>query len=138
VNVIFGVVEYSNHVTNLSNTCRPNICNFENDPPVSSDIRVTQKLLQIHTLRRFLVQEVGIKDLTNLIGFDSMGFKMDNIHLPTTESGGASSNGDGADTSRTFQELVTRKENLEAELSALGSVLDSVRRLMFQINFGRY
>jgi 26S proteasome non-ATPase regulatory subunit 9 len=55
-----------------------------------------------------------------------MGFTMDNLHSPTVGTSGASSNGNDADTSRTFQELITRKENLEAELSALGSVLDSV------------
>jgi 26S proteasome non-ATPase regulatory subunit 9 len=56
-----------------------------------------------------------------------MGFRMDNLHAPTVGSGSTSNeNGDDA---RSFQELITRKENLEAELSALGSVLDSVRGL---------
>lgn len=65
-----------------------------------------------------------------------MGFKMDNLHAPTVGSGSAS-NGNGDDV-RSFQELITRKENLEAELSALGSVLDSVRRLTSHVAIDRY
>lgn len=53
---------------------------------------------------------------------------MDNIHAPGVESGPTSrpiTNGTGPKQS--LQELIAKKENLEAELSALGSVLDSVR-----------
>lgn len=57
-----------------------------------------------------------------------MGFSiMDDIHAPTVPSGPTSqlhSNGTGG--KKTLQELIARKDNLEAELSALGSVLDSV------------
>lgn len=52
---------------------------------------------------------------------------MNDIHSPTVPSGPVSqpvSNGVGG--KKTLPELIARKENLEAELSALGSVLDSV------------
>lgn len=58
-----------------------------------------------------------------------MGFRMDHIHAPTVGSGPttqATSNGDEKQLS--LQELIAQKENMEAELSALGSVLDSVSR----------
>jgi 26S proteasome non-ATPase regulatory subunit 9 len=55
-----------------------------------------------------------------------MGFKMDNLHLPTVGSSASANNDNGTDSTQSFQELIKRKENLEAELSALGSVLDSV------------
>lgn len=56
-----------------------------------------------------------------------MGLRMDDIHAPTVASGPTShAQTNGTDKEPTFQELITQKENLEAELSALGSVLDSV------------
>lgn len=57
-----------------------------------------------------------------------MGLRMDNLHAPTVASGPTShAQTNGTATEPTFQELVAQKENLEAELSALGSVLESVR-----------
>jgi 26S proteasome regulatory subunit N4 len=52
---------------------------------------------------------------------------MEDLHAPTVASGPTShSQINGTEKEPTFQELVTQKENLEAELDALGSVLDSV------------
>lgn len=59
-----------------------------------------------------------------------MGLRMDDLHAPTVGSGptsGATANGEEQQLS--LQELIAKKENLEAELSALSSVLDSVKRL---------
>lgn len=53
--------------------------------------------------------------------------KMDNLHAPTVPSGQTSSgisNGDAGHLS--FHELQRKKEDIEAELKALGGVLDSV------------
>lgn len=53
---------------------------------------------------------------------------MDNIHAPTVASGPTShAQTNGTKKEPSFQELVSHKENLEAELDALGSVLESVR-----------
>lgn len=60
-----------------------------------------------------------------------MGLRMDDLHAPTVGSGPtsqAASNSQGS--KKSFQELITQKQNLEAELSALGSVLDSVSKLV--------
>ncbi|EME46077.1 hypothetical protein DOTSEDRAFT_147988 [Dothistroma septosporum NZE10] len=55
-----------------------------------------------------------------------MGLRMDDLHAPTVQSGPTSqATTMGVDTKKTFRELVSQKENLEAELSALSSVLDS-------------
>jgi 26S proteasome regulatory subunit N4 len=54
---------------------------------------------------------------------------MDDIHLPTVPSGPTSngvSNGVAIEK-MTFRELVAEKERIEGELTALSSVLDSVR-----------
>nr|POE59329.1 hypothetical protein CFP56_24598 [Quercus suber] len=57
----------------------------------------------------------------------SMGLRMDDIHAPTVQSGPTSGLPASAqDRKSSFHELVIQKENVEAELSALGSVLDSV------------
>lgn len=57
-----------------------------------------------------------------------MGLPMNNLHAPTIPSGPTS--GPPADRSAldglSSMELISRKDNLEAELKALGSVLDSV------------
>lgn len=51
---------------------------------------------------------------------------MDDLHAPTVQSGPTSQGTtNGSDAKKTFRELVSQKENLEAELSALSSVLDS-------------
>lgn len=57
-----------------------------------------------------------------------MGLRMDDIHAPTVASGPASqATNNGAEKPQSLQELALQKDNLEAELSALGSVLESVR-----------
>ncbi|KAK1527498.1 26S proteasome non-ATPase regulatory subunit 9 [Colletotrichum costaricense] len=51
---------------------------------------------------------------------------MDNIHAPTVPSGPASNTSRNGDLGRlSFAELQNKKENMEAELKALGAVLDS-------------
>lgn len=57
-----------------------------------------------------------------------MGLRMDDLHRPSVASGptsGPTSN--ETNKQESLQELIARKENIEAELTALGSVLDSVR-----------
>ena len=57
-----------------------------------------------------------------------MGLRMDDLHAPTIPSGPSSQpTTNGTSKKQSLQELSAQKENLEAELSALGSVLDSVR-----------
>jgi 26S proteasome non-ATPase regulatory subunit 9 len=52
---------------------------------------------------------------------------MENLHAPTIPSGPTTSNGGGIRTAGlTLPELQVKKEALEAELRALGSVLESV------------
>jgi 26S proteasome non-ATPase regulatory subunit 9 len=62
-----------------------------------------------------------------------MGLPMNNLHAPTILSGPTSgSQGDRSALDRlTLMELILRKDNLEAELKALGSVLDSVSQTAF-------
>lgn len=56
-----------------------------------------------------------------------MGLRMDDLHAPTVASGPSSQpSTNGVEKQQSLQELISQKENLEAELSALGSVLDSV------------
>ncbi|KAK4541871.1 hypothetical protein LTR36_007235 [Oleoguttula mirabilis] len=51
---------------------------------------------------------------------------MDDLHAPTVASGPTShATTNGSERKLTLPELIAKKENLEAELSALGSVLDS-------------
>ncbi|KAH9828996.1 26S proteasome non-ATPase regulatory subunit 9-like [Teratosphaeria destructans] len=51
---------------------------------------------------------------------------MDDLHAPTVASGPTSrATANGTEKKLSLQELMSKKENLEAELSALGSVLDS-------------
>lgn len=53
----------------------------------------------------------------------------DDIHAPTVASGPTSQpTANGTASRQSLQELIATKENLEAELSALSSVLDSVPR----------
>ncbi|KAF2721385.1 26S proteasome non-ATPase regulatory subunit Nas2 [Polychaeton citri CBS 116435] len=55
-----------------------------------------------------------------------MGLRMDDLHAPTVASGPMTyQTSNGTEKKETFQQLVKRKEDIEAELSALGSVLDS-------------
>lgn len=52
---------------------------------------------------------------------------MENLHAPTIPSGPTTSNGGGIRTEGlTLPELQLKKEAMEAELRALGSVLESV------------
>lgn len=56
---------------------------------------------------------------------------MENLHAPTVPSGQTSNpttNGSAGQLS--FAELQRKKEDVEAELKALGSVLDSVGQLL--------
>ena len=57
-----------------------------------------------------------------------MGLPMNNLHAPTVPSGPTSGpQGDRSALDRlSLMELISRKDNLEAELKALSSVLDSV------------
>lgn len=56
-----------------------------------------------------------------------MGLSMDDLHAPTVASGPTSSQPTTNGTKKqSLQELIAQKDNLEAELSALGSVLESV------------
>lgn len=59
-----------------------------------------------------------------------MGLNMDNIHNPSVPSGPTTnqdtSNAEGPNKV-SLMDLMAQKEGIEAELSALGSVLDSVR-----------
>ena len=60
-----------------------------------------------------------------------MGIHMDDLHAPTVSSGptsGGYSNGVSKDQ-LSLQELIAEKDRAEAELKALGQVLDSVRIL---------
>ena len=59
-----------------------------------------------------------------------MGLRMDDLHAPTVASGPTSQNNvNGTEKQKSLEELIAQKENVEAELSALSSVLDSVRSL---------
>jgi len=62
-----------------------------------------------------------------------MGLPMNNLHAPTVPSGPTSGpQGDRSALDRlSLMELISRKDNLEAELMALGSVLDSVSLTTF-------
>lgn len=52
---------------------------------------------------------------------------MDDLHAPTVSSGPTSQpSTNGTAGKKSLQELIAYKENVEAELSALSSVLDSV------------
>ena len=58
---------------------------------------------------------------------------MNNLHAPTVPSGPTSGPQEDRSTldRLSLMELISRKDNLEAELKALGSVLVSVSRLAF-------
>ena len=60
-----------------------------------------------------------------------MGLRMDDIHTPTVPSGPttsyASSNGP-SQNKQSLMDLMAEKDRVEGELTALSSVLDSVRR----------
>ena len=60
-----------------------------------------------------------------------MGIRMDDLHAPTVSSGptsGGYSNGVPKEQ-LSLQELIVEKDRVEAELKALGQVLDSVRSM---------
>lgn len=60
-----------------------------------------------------------------------MGLRMDDLHAPTVSSGPTSSgysNGVPKDQ-LSLRELIAEKDRVEAELKALGQVLDSVRTI---------
>ena len=58
-----------------------------------------------------------------------MGLPMEDVHAPTVASGPTSTGHlqDGVKEGASLTELIALKDNIENELSALGSVLDSVR-----------
>ena len=61
-----------------------------------------------------------------------MGLRMDDLHAPTVISGPTShATTNGTEKEPSLQELIIQKDNLEAELSALSSVLDSVCRVSY-------
>lgn len=58
-----------------------------------------------------------------------MGLSMDNIHNPSVPSGPTTSEGTSKAVGQdklSLMDLIAKKEQVEAELSALSSVLDSV------------
>lgn len=72
------------------------------------------------------------KSLPSLFGL--MGLRMEDLHAPTVASGPTShAQTNGTAKEPTFQELVAQKENVEAELSALGSVLESVHTSIYML-----
>ena len=61
-----------------------------------------------------------------------MGLPMDDIHTPSVASGPASNRGAANSIGHdnlSLMDLIAEKQRVEGELSALGSVLDSVRIL---------
>jgi hypothetical protein len=80
-------------------------------------------------LGRFLSKHLaGEKSTFTFLFPQEMGLPMNNLHAPTVPSGPTSGpQGDRSALDRlSLMELISRKDNLEAELKALGSVLDSV------------
>lgn len=66
--------------------------------------------------------------LNDIADYLLMGLRMDDLHAPTVASGPTSagySNGVPANQ-LSLQELIAEKDRVEAELKALGQVLDSV------------
>ena len=61
---------------------------------------------------------------------------MNNLHAPTIPSGPTSGpQGDRSALDRlSLMELISKKDDLEAELKALGSVLESVSHLCLDLN----
>ena len=56
-----------------------------------------------------------------------MGLRMDDLHAPTVASGPTSNNFQNGDSrQQSLMSLINEKDNVQAELQALGSVLDSV------------
>lgn len=55
-----------------------------------------------------------------------MGLPMDNLHTPTVASSATSTAQNGDKKRMSIQELMAEKDRVWSELSALGSVLDSV------------
>jgi 26S proteasome non-ATPase regulatory subunit 9 len=56
-----------------------------------------------------------------------MGYRMDNIHAPTVASGPSSTRTNGAEEENmSLPQLIAKKDRVWSELSALGSILDSV------------
>lgn len=60
--------------------------------------------------------------------------RMNNLHAPTVPSGPTTNGATNGNTAHlSFGELQKKKEDLEAELSVLGSVLDSVCRTLWGV-----
>ena len=76
---------------------------------------------------RSRVIDFDVRALRLLI--DRMGLRMDNIHTPTVLSGSTTGQGvpNGVDKDKlSLMDLIAQKTKVEEELTALGSVLDSV------------
>jgi len=62
-----------------------------------------------------------------------MGLRMDDIHAPTVASGPSSTQANDAGREKlSLPELIAEKDRVWSELSALGSVLDSVSSALSQ------
>ena len=83
----------------------------------------------------------GLEDTHDIVSYTSgtahihpnedatMGLPIQDIHAPTVESGPTSQvrrSGRDEDSSLSLQELIVKKDNVEAEMTALGQVLESV------------
>ena len=69
-----------------------------------------------------------------------MGLRMDDIHTPTVPSGPTTGQraANGIDKDKlSLMDLISEKTRVEEELSALGSVLDSVLRYPLYMVLGR-
>lgn len=64
-----------------------------------------------------------------------MGLRMDGIHNPSVPSGPTTAHkaSDGPDKDTPLVELMAEKDRVEAELTALSSVLDSVRTIYVRL-----
>jgi hypothetical protein len=63
---------------------------------------------------------------TTTVDHTPMGLRMPDIHAPTVSSRPTAQSSTNGTQQMSLQQLMGKKDNLEAELSALSSVLDSV------------
>lgn len=77
----------------------------------------------LHTIRRF-------NDTSTASRSKPMGLHMDDLHTPSVVSGPTTGASNGvAKQDMSLRELMAEKDRVQSELSALSSVLDSVRSL---------
>ena len=106
---------------------------------VLCSLQVPNKVLHLpvhdSTLLLQFLQKLSLerKPTSRFCFLKEMGLPMNNLHAPTVPSGPTSGpQGDRSALDRlSLMELISRKDNLEAELMALGSVLDSVSLTTF-------